>query len=171
LLRQNYLVNAEYKIYDYVELQNSLLRSRRIDTDVIDTLFSFGIIRLTHNFVFNDQGTYARFDGVNRRYSVGSHSYTQTLTATAGARIIPGVLFLATQGLVNKRDHDLVRKSTTVSNRWNLDLSLQVFRSLSNGIQIDGAIRRQGQYVEGIVGTSETRYELWVAGLSVRKGF
>jgi hypothetical protein len=170
-LRQNYLINAEYRIFDYAEMQNSVTRARRVDTDVADTLFSFGIIRLTHNFVFQDQGTYARFDGVNRRYSIASRSFGQTLTASAGAKIAPGVLFLATQSLINKRDRDLVRRRGTLQNTWKVDLSLQVFRTLRNGFQIDGALRRQGQYVEGRVASSATTEDDWVAGVSVRKAF
>jgi len=170
-LRQNYLINAEYRIFDFAEMQNSVTRARRVDTDVADTLFSFGIIRLTHNFVFQDQGTYARFDGVNRRYSIASRSYGQTLTATAGAKIAPGILFLATQSLINKRDRDLVRRRRTLQNTWKVDLSLQVFRTLRNGFQLDGALRRQGQYVEGRVGSDETTEDDWVAGVSVRKAF
>jgi hypothetical protein len=170
-LRQQYLVNAEYRILDYVESQNSLVRSRRIDTDIADTLFSFGIVRLTHNFVFRDQGTYQRFGGVNRKYSIASRSYGQTLTASVGAKLAPGVMFLATQSLLNKRDVALANRSETLQNTWKLDLSFLVFRTLANGLEINGAVRRQGEYAEGKLDSKDTTRDNWVAGVSIRKAF
>ena len=171
-LRQAYLVNAEYRILDYVESQNSLVRSRRIDTDVADTLFHFGIVRLTHNFVFRDQGTYARTeDDPNRKYNVATRSYQQTVTATAGAKIAPGVLFLATQSLLNTRSEALASKTRTLQNTFKLSLSLQVFRTLENGVEINGAVRRLGEYVEGNLNSKDTTRDDWVAGVTFRKAF
>lgn len=170
-LRQQYLANAEYRILDYVESQNSLVRSRRVDTDIADTVFSFGIVRLTHNFVFRDQGTYQRFGGLDRKYSIASRSYGQTLTATIGAKLAPGVLFLATQSLLNKRDVALARRIETLQNTWKLDLSFLVFRTMSNGLEINGALRRQSEYVEGKLDSKDTTRDDWVAGVSIRKAF
>jgi len=171
-VRQNYILSAEYRIFDYVESQNSLLRSRRIDTDIADTLFHFGFVRLTHNFVFQDQGTYARFNGdAERRYRAGTRSYDQTLTATAGLMLAPGVTFVATQSLLNRRSESLATGARTLQNQWKLNVGLQVFRTLPDGFQINGAVRRIGEYVEGRVNSHDTTRDDWVAGVTISRYF
>jgi len=171
-LRQQYLLSAEYRILDYVESQNSLVRARRIDTDVADTLFSFGIVRLTHNFVFQDQGTYARFnEAASRQYRVATRSYDQTVTATVGAKLAPGVVVLATQSLLNRRAEALAFKRRTLQNTFKLNLSLQVSRTLSDGLEINGAVRKLGEYVEGKLNSKDTTRDDWVAGVTIRKAF
>lgn len=168
-LRQNYILSAEYRILDYAEFQNSLRRVRRIDTDMSDTLLSSVFVRLSHTFIFQDQGTYARRDGPDRRYRVASQSYDQTLTATAGLKIVPGVVFLATQSLLNNRTNVLVSETRTRQNTWKLNVALEVNRSFSDGMGIRGAVRRVEEYVEDNR-TIEPRRD-WVAGVSFHRGF
>ena len=68
---QNYLINANYAIFDYNENANTLNRIRRIDTTILDSLFSFAVIQLTHNFQFQDRGRYTRdSEGEPRAYAV-----------------------------------------------------------------------------------------------------
>ncbi len=169
-LRQSYVLSAEYRILDFAEVQNSLRRVRRIDTDVADTLLSVVIMRLTHNFVFQDQGTYARLGGnADRLYRIASRSYDQTLTATAGLKIAPGVTFLATQSLLNNRTYVLVSGTKTTQNTWKLNIGLEARRSLDGGIGIIGAVRRIEEYVEGS-NIIQPRRD-WVAGVSFQKVF
>lgn len=169
-IRQSYVLSAEYRILDYAEFQNSLRRVRRIDTDVADTLFSRAFVRLTHNFVFQDQGTYAHFEGsANRRYRAASRSYDQTLTATAGFKLIPGLLFTATQSLLNNRTKNLAANTTSLQNTWKLNLGLLVYRTLEDGLGINGAVRRIEEYVENNQAI-EPRHD-WVAAVSIHKDF
>lgn len=171
-LRQAYLINAEYRILDYVDTLSSLSRARRVDTDIADTLWSWGFVGLSHNFVFRDSGIYAHYGGQsNRSYNVATRTYDQTVTATVGAKLAPGVLFFAAHTLINNRAEGLARKTRTNQNTFKLNLSLQVFRTLDNGFEIDGALRRLGEYVEGHLDSKDSTRDEWVAGVSVRKAF
>lgn len=167
---QAYLINADYRILDFVEQQNHLARSRRIDTDIADTLFSAAFVHLTHNFVFLDQGTYARFEGdVRRLYQIASNGYQQTLTATAGYKIVPGVVFSAVQSLFNQRSKDLVRNTGTLQNTWRLNAGIDVTHSFGSGLGLRGAVRHIDEYAEHAI-TQQTR-PYWIAGVTVQKPF
>lgn len=169
-VRQNYILNAEYRILDYVESQNSLRRTRRIDTDVSDTLLSVVFVTVTHNFIFKDQGVYARFgDHTDRRYRIATRSYDQTLIATAGLKIVPGITFVATQSLWNNTARALASPTGTMQNTWKLNLGLLVNRTLPDGIGINGAVRRIEEYVEDNP-LIRPRHD-WIAGVSIHKGF
>jgi hypothetical protein len=172
-LRQDYLLSADYRISDFVESQNFLNRIRRIDTDFVDSLFSFAFIRLTHNFVFRDQGTYARREGQDgRTYRATVRTYEQTLAATFGIDIVDGVRLIATESLINQRNFFLLSRTRTNRNRISLHAGLEVNRSLSEGLQILGAVRHIGGYDEKVTPTTpENEEDYWIAGVTVQKEF
>ncbi|MGE5179193.1 MAG: hypothetical protein ACM3PF_08895 [Bacteroidota bacterium] len=166
---QSYVFSANYRILDYAEQQNYLVRSRRVDTDLADTLWSVAFFHLEHNFVYGDEGSYARFgDAPDRLYRVASQHYNQTLTATAGLKILPGVVFTAIQGLVNDRVKVLANDARTLQNTFRLNMGLDVCRSFDDGLGIQGAVRRIEEYVEN---TKNVPRRDWIAGVSIHKAF
>ena len=105
-ISQNYMLNANYLIYDYDEKRNNLNRIRRIDTSLIDSLFDFASIRLTHNFFFQDRGAYTRpAENEPRTYQVDQELYAQNLTIAVSIRLLNGVVAGATQSLANSRSY------------------------------------------------------------------
>jgi len=172
-LSQNYLLSADYRIFDFTEDQNFLNRVRRIDTDMIDTVFSFAFIRLSHNFIFRDQGTYSRTAGESsREYRVAVETYDQTLAATVGIAIARGIRFVGTQSLLNQRNHFLVNDKRTLRNRWNLTGGIEIERTIWDGAQLLGAVRHIGSYDEQqLPNTPNNEEEYWIAGITFQKQF
>jgi hypothetical protein len=174
-VNQNYLLSADYRIYDFAksENQNVLNRARRIDTDMIDTVFSFAFVRLTHNFIFRDQGAYSREAGeTERKYRVSVETYDQTLAATVGIALARGVRLVGTQSLLNQRNRFLVSDETTLRNRWNLTGALEVERALGRDAELKGAVRHIGSYDERMMTDAPTNEEnYWIAGVTFQKRF
>lgn len=172
-LTQGYLLSADYQIFDFTEERNLLNRVRRIDTDMIDTVFTFAYVRLTHNFIFRDTGTYSREAGESsREYQVATDVYDQTLAATVGIRIARGIRFLGTQSLQNQRIHDLDTDVRTVRNRWNLTGGIEIERAVWDGALLSGAVRHIGLYDEREVPNAPNNGEdYWIAGITFQKQF
>ena len=172
-LSQDYLLSADYRIFDFTENQNFLNRVRRIDTDIIDSVFSFAFVRLTHNFIFRDQGTYSRGVGESsRQYRVSVETYDQTLAATVGIAVARGIRLVGTQSLLNQRNHFLVNDQRTLRNRWNLTGGIEIERMLWDGAQLLGAVRHIGSYDEQQVpNTPNNEEEYWIAGITFQKQF
>jgi len=172
-LNQNYLLSADYRVFDYTEEQNFLNRVRRIDTDLIDTVFSFAYVRLTHNFIFRDQGTYSRdFGEASRRYRVSVETYDQTLAASVGIKVARGIRISAMQSLLNQRNHFLSNDSRSLRNRWNLTGGIDIERPVWNGALLSGAIRHIGSYDERVVPNAPNNEEAyWIAGITFQKQF
>jgi hypothetical protein len=175
-IRQDYLLSADYRILDYVESNNYLNRIRRIDTDFVDTLFTFAFVRLTHNFIFRDQGSYLRRPGEpNRAFRVSVETYEQTLSATVGVALARGIRFSATQSLYNQRNHFLSNDRSTNRNRFSLNAGIDVNRTFASGTQIRGAIRHIGGYdeVDRIADpfADPNEEDYWIAGATVHKDF
>jgi len=170
---QNYQINANYLIYDYNERANTLNRIRRIDTTLLDSLFHFATIRLTHNFFFQDRGSYTRdTEDEPRGYAVAQELYAQGLTAAVNIRIIEGVVANASQSLSNSRSYVPNASSNSNRNRWNLNLGLTVNRTLPGDMRLDGAIQRIGEYTER-PGPSPPLdvVDYWLAGITLTKDF
>lgn len=172
-LNQGYLLSADYRIFDFTEDQNFLNRVRRIDTDVIDTVFSFAYVRLTHNFLFRDQGTYSRDVGESsREYSVSVETYDQTLGASVGIAVARGIRVLASQSLLNQRNRFLANNSRTLRNRWNLTVGVEIERPVWDGAEVRGAIRHIGSYDEQQLPNLPNNEEAyWIAGVTFHKQF
>ncbi len=172
-IRQNYLLSAEYKIFDYTERQNYLNRVRRIDTDFVDSLFHFAFLRLTHSFIYRDNGGYFRNTPANpRTYRIATETYEQTLAITVGIELAAGVRLIGTQSLLNQRNFDIPRGAHTVRNRFSLNGGAEVNRTLPGGSQIIGALRHIGGYDERVTALTPTREEdYWIAGVTFQKDF
>jgi len=172
-LNQSYLLSADYRIFDFTEDQNFLNRVRRIDTDMIDTVFSFAFVRLTHNFIFRDQGTYSRDVGESsREYSVSVETYDQTLAASVGIAVARGIRILAAQSLLNQRNRFLVNNTRTLRNRWNLTAAIEIERSIWDGAEVKGAVRHIGSYDEQALANLPNNEEAyWIAGVTFHKQF
>jgi hypothetical protein len=172
-IRQNYLLSSDYKIYDYAESQNFLNQTRRIDTDFADTLLPFAYIRLTHSFIYRDNGNYTRLaPGADRTYRVAFETYEQTLRVGCGIRIVPGVTVSAIQGLFNQKSHDFARSSNSVRNRFSLDAGIDVNRTFPGGCGIVGALRHIGGYDEITASqTTANEEDYWIAGATFQKQF
>lgn len=172
-LSQDYVLSAAYKIFDYEasESNNYLNRTRRIDTNLTDSLFSVGFIRLTHNFLFRDSGTYARDPGeAERTYRVSVETYEQTLAVTSGFDVTGGVRVVATQSLFNQRNHFLYPDSRTNRNRFALTAGVEVNRTLRDGTQIVGALRHIGGYDEKVTPfTVPNEEDYWIAGFTFQR--
>ena len=173
---QNYQINANYFVYDFdfQEDRNSLTRIRRIDTVLSDSLFDFAILRLTHNFQAQDRGTYSRSaEGGDRKYGVSQEFYVQNLSITVGIRPLEGVSFLATQSLGNSRNYFYApRAPDTKRNRWNLNLTATVDRTLPGDLSLQGSVQRIGEYTEAdekLPRRDEVDY--WLAVASLQKNF
>ena len=173
---QNYQINANYFIYDFEfnEDRNSLTRIRRIDTVLTDSLFEFAILRLTHNFLAQDRGSYTRSeeDG-QRRYGVSQESYVQNLSFTVGVRPLSGIVLSATQSLGNTRNYFYAPVTpATTRNRWNLNLGASVDRTLPGDLVLQGTIQHIGEYTEAdetLPRRDEVDY--WLAGATLQKSF
>jgi len=172
-IRQYYLLSAEYKIFDYTERQNYLSRVRRIDTDFVDSLFRFAFVRLGHSFIYRDNGGYYRnVADADRLYRVALETYEQTLSVTVGLRIIAGVRLIGTQSLLNQRNYDIPRGTSTLHNRFSLNGGIEVNRTLAGGSEIIGALRHIGGYDQKVTPQSPTREEdYWIAGVTFQKDF
>lgn len=173
---QNYQINANYFIYDFdfQEGRNSLTRIRRIDTVLTDSLFEFATLRLTHNFLAQDRGSYSRSeeDG-QRRYGVSQESYVQNLSITLGVRPWQGILLTATQSLGNTRNYFYVPLApVTNRNRWNLNLGASIDRTLPGDLVLQGTIQHIGEYTEAdekLPRRDDLDY--WLAGATLQKSF
>ena len=172
-IRQNYLLSAEYKIFDYTERQNYLNRVRRIDTDFVDSLFSFAFLRLAHSFIYRDNGAYFRNTPADpRTYRVATETYEQTLAVTVGLQVVSGVRLIGTQSLLNQRNYDVPRGTVRVRNRFSLIGGAEVNRTLPGGSQIIGALRHIGGYEERMTPLPPPREEnYWIAGVTFQKNF
>ena len=170
---QNYQINANYLIYDYDEPRNTLTRIRRIDTTLSDSLFSFGFLKLTHNFFFQDRGAYSRATGEDiRTYSVAQQLYQQNVGVTLGVRPVPGITLSATQSLANTRNYFLTGGQDTNRNRWNLNLSGVVDRDLPGDMTLHGSVQHIGEYTEkpSYLPSAEV-VDYWLAGATFTKSF
>ena len=173
LILQNYQLNANYQIYDYDELRNTLTRIRRIDTMLSDSLFSFGFIRLTHNFFFQDRGSYTRDEDLgSRTYSVAQELYQQNLSLTVGFRPFQGIVFTATQSLSNSRNYITSPAFDTNRNRWNLNVGATVDRPLPGDMTLQGSVQRIGEYTEmpGALPPVDV-VDYWIASAQFSKDF
>jgi hypothetical protein len=172
-IRQNYLLSADYKIFDYTERQNYLNRVRRIDTDFVDSLFTFAFLRLTHSFIYRDFGAYFRnTPSEPRTFRIASEIYEQTLAITVGLELTAGVRLIGTQSLLNQRNLDVPRGTTRVRNHFSLNGGLEVNRTLPGGSQIIGALRHVGGYDERVTPQTPTLEEAyWIAGVTFQKDF
>jgi hypothetical protein len=170
---QNYQLNANYLIYDYDEKRNTLNRIRRIDTSLIDSLFSFASIRLTHNFFFQDRGAYTRSAGEEQRtYSVDQELYSQNLSVAASIRVLNGVVAGATQSLANTRSYFKNTALNSTRNRWNLNLGLTVDRELPGAMRLNGVVQRIGEYTERPGPDPPLDVvDYWLAGITLMKDF
>jgi len=170
---QNYLLNAIYQIYDDTqsESRSVLSRIRRIDTTVADSLFTFASIRVNHNFLFLDSGSFTKPPGGERReYNVGSETYQQTFGATLGIQPAGGVGLFVTQSLANTKTNFPSAKTKTVDNRWNLTFGATVQRSLPGGASITGSAQHIGSYTEArspLLPRNEQ--DDWLAGVTFHK--
>ena len=170
---QNYQLNANYLIYDYDEKRNTLNRIRRIDTTLLDSLFSFATIRLTHNFFFQDRGAYRRAsEDEPREYSVDQESYAQNLSIAVAIRLMNGVIAGATQSLGNTRNFFPSPALNTNRNRWNLNVGLTVDRELPGELRLNGVVQRIGEYTErpGPLPPLDV-VDYWLAGVTLMKDF
>jgi len=170
---QNYQINANYLIYDYDEPRNTLTRIRRIDTTLSDSLFSFGFLKLTHNFFFQDRGAYSRDAGQDlRTYSVAQQLYQQNVGVTLGVRPVPGITLSATQSLANTRNYFLSGGESTNRNRWNLNVSGVVDRELPGDMSLHGSVQHIGEYTEkpSYLPSAEV-VDYWLAGATFTKSF
>lgn len=170
---QNYQINANYQIYDYDEPRNSLTRIRRIDTVLQDSLFSFGSIRLTHNFFFQDRGGYSQQgEGGERIYVIAQQLYQQNLSVTVGIRPFQGVVVAATQSLANTRTYITTPPVTTNRNRWNLNVGATVDRPLPGDMTLQGMVQHIGEYTElprDLPSVEQVDY--WIAQVQFSKDF
>jgi hypothetical protein len=172
-IRQAYLISSDYKIYDFAESQNFLNRTRRIETDFADTLLPFAYIRLTHSFLYRDNGGYSRLTpGAERLYRVAFETYEQTLKVGFGVKIVPGVTLSAVQGLFNQKGYDFIRSKSTLRNRFTLDAGINVNRTFPGDCGIVGALRHVGGYDEITTPQSVPNEEdYWIAGVTFQKQF
>lgn len=170
---QFYQLNANYLIYDYDEPRNTLTRIRRIDTIMSDSLFSFGFLRLTHNFFFQDRGGFTSEQGDDHRtYGVAQESYQQNLSVTLGVRPLQGIAISATQSLANTRNYFPTSGQNTKRNRWNLNLSGEVDREIPGDMTLHGSIQHIGEYTEmpGFLPPADV-VAYWLAGVTFTKEF
>jgi hypothetical protein len=170
---QNYQINANYLIYDYDEKRNTLNRIRRIDTTLLDSLFTFATIRLTHNFFFQDRGAYTRASTDEpREYSVDQESYAQNLSVAVNLHLMNGVIAGATQSLANTRNYFPTPALNTNRNRWNLNVGVTVDRELPGELRINGVVQRIGEYTErpGPAPPLDV-VDYWLAGITIMKDF
>jgi hypothetical protein len=169
-IRQNYQINANYVIYDFNELSNTLNRIRRIDTTLLDSLFTFATIRLTHNFQFQDLGRFTRPNPDEPRvYSVFRESYAQNVTVGVNIRLAQGVIASATQSLQNSQDYFADPKfADTNLNRWNLNLGVTIDRELPGAMRLNGIMQRNSEYAER---SPVAPIDYWVAGITLTKDF
>ena len=170
---QNYQINANYLIYDYDEPRNTLTRIRRIDTTLSDSFFTFGFIKLTHNFFFQDRGAYSRDAGQDvRTYSVAQQLYQQNVGVTLGVRPAPGISLSATQSLANTRNYFPSGGQSTNRNRWNLNVSGVVDRDLPGDMSLHGSVQHIGEYTEkpSYLPSAEV-VDYWLAGATFTKSF
>jgi len=171
---QNYQINANYTIFDYNERANTLNRIRRIDTTLLDSLFSFAQIRLTHNFQFQDRGSYTRDPGEDfRSYAPVERTYAQSLNLGLTVRLLDGVIAGATQSLANTRGYFATPGlEDTNRNRWNLNLGVTVNREIPGGMRLDGVVQRIGEYTERPGPDPPLDVvDYWLAGLTLTKDF
>ncbi len=173
VIYQNYQLNANYQIYDYDEPRNTLTRIRKIDTVMSDSLFSFGFLRLTHNFFFQDRGAYTLDEEAGgRTYSVAQELYQQNLSLTAGVRPFEGIVFTATQSLANTRNYITSVALNTNRNRWNLNVGATVDRPLPGEMTLQGSIQRIGEYTERPGNLPPTDVvDYWIAAVQFTKDF
>jgi hypothetical protein len=170
---QNYMINANYQIYDFDEPRNNLTRIRRIDTMISDSLFSFAFVRLAHNFYFQDRGSYVRGAGEEvRKYSVAGRLYQQNVGVTLGVRPVQGITFSATQSLSNSRNYSSTPGQDTNANRWNMNLGAVVDRELPGGMTLNGSVQHIGEYTEMPSPLPSARVvDYWLAGVTFTKAF
>jgi hypothetical protein len=169
---QNYQINANYQIYDFDEPRNNLTRIRRIDTMLSDSIFSFAFVRLTHNFFFQDRGSYVRDAGEDQRqYSVAGRLYQQNVGVTLGVRPVRGITLSATQSLSNSRNYSPTGQGTNM-NRWNMNLGGVVDRELPGGMTLNGSVQHIGEYTEMQSPLPpENVVDYWLAGVTFTKAF
>ena len=174
-ITQDYLLNAVYQIYDnaQAEKRNVLSRIRRIDTTISDSIFSLATIRVTHNFLFRDSGSFTKPPGgSSREYNVGNEVYQQTLGATLAITFATGVQVFATQSLSNTRNYFPATKGRTVDNRWNLAIGATVERTIMGGASLRGSAQHIGAYTESSTPFGPlNEQDDWLAGVTFHKDF
>ena len=174
-ITQNYLLNAVYQIYDrsQAESRNVLSRIRRIDTTISDSIWSLATIRVTHNFLFRDSGSFTKPPGgSSREYNVGSETYQQTLGATLAVTPAAGVQVSVTQSLANTRNYFPATRARTVNNQWNLAVGATVERSLMGGATLRGSAQHIGAYTESSNPFAPlNEQDDWIAGVTFHKDF
>ena len=174
-ISQNYVLNANYQIYDApaAESRNTLSRIRRIDTVAWDSLFSFATIQFAHNFLFQDRGTYTRPDAQHpREYNVASETYYQILGVSAAVKPMAGIQVVVTQSLQNAVTNFLATRARAVENRWNLEVGAQVDRPLGGTGTLTGSVRRIGAYTERVnPEDSLNDVGYWIANITLHKEF
>lgn len=172
---QFYLLNAVYQIYDdeRADSKNVLSRIKRIDTTIIDSLFSFASIQVVHNFLFRDSGSFTRpSSGGGRLYQVGSETYQQSFGATLNVRPGPGVLVFVTQSLGNSKVRFPASGLRNIDNRWNLAVGATVDRSLPGNASIQGTAQHIGAHSERRKpGDPVYEQDDWLAGVTFQKSF
>lgn len=169
-IRQNYLLSAAYQIYDYAEPQNILIRIKRIDTVITDTLFPFVYANVAHNYLFRDVGPYERpAPGEKRLYNPTSETYQQNLSVTVGVQLPTGITAYVTQNLANTRDRSLYTGTETAMNRWTLTCGGTMSRAILGGAQLQASARHVGAFTEPPFDRQEEAY--WVVNAALQTAF
>ncbi len=172
-VNQGYLLNALYQIYDLpsAESKNVLTRIRRIDTIASDSLFSFAMLQLSHDFLFRDFGSFTRSaPQAQRLYRVSSQTYIQTLAATLNLKPASGVALFLTQSLTNSQVHST--GGTTISNRWYLAVGANVDQTIFGDASLNGTVQHIGAYDERHLPTGAlNEQDDWIAAATLVKSF
>jgi hypothetical protein len=94
------------------------------------------------------------------------------LATTVGIAVARGIRIVATQSLLNQRNHFLSNDKSTLRNRWNLTGGVEIERTIWNGAQLLGAVRHIGSYDEQqLPNTPNNEEEYWIAGITLQKQF
>ncbi len=175
VIDQRYLLNAVYQIYDasQAESKNVLSRIRRIDTTITDSMFTFAVLQLTHNFLFRDSGSFSRPPGADERlYRVGSETYQQTLSANISLKPGAGVSLFATQSLGNTRTRFPRGGTELLDNRWTLTAGGTIDRPLWGNGSVRGTVQHIDAYTERRdPGDALRAQNDWIAGVTFQKEF
>jgi len=173
LILQNYRLSANYLIYDYDEPHNTLTRLRTVDTVIQESLFTFASVKLTHNFFFQDHGTYSRSSPEEARsYALDQQLYQQNLGVSFALRPSQGIVFYATQSLSNTRTYFFNGFPNTIRNRWGLNYGVNIDRDLPGAMSLHGNIQHVGEYTElpdDLPAQDKVNY--WLAGVTFSKDF
>jgi hypothetical protein len=172
-ISQNYVLSANYRIFDYDELRNDLSRNFRIETTIADTLSRYAYLRLDHRYYFFDRGDFTPLEDVGPLfYGVSQEQFQQILEGSVGIRPVPGVLLLAKQSLAGTQNHDIISDQRNMTKQWNLSLGLEVNRSFWGNAGLIGAVRHESRYQNLSTMTGSVNEEDdWIAGVTFQKDF